>query len=94
LIVVIKPIPAVPRGFLIVVRRQMPAAPLIERCSYLIVVSRLMPAAPPRYLIAVLRPMPAAPRRCPGRIVCLYKSKFREFYTFFDVRIADPISKD
>jgi hypothetical protein len=70
LIVVIKPIPAVPRGFLIVVRRQMPAAPLIERCSYLIVVSRLMPAAPPRYLIAVLRPMPAAPRRCPGRIVC------------------------
>jgi hypothetical protein len=57
------PMPAATRRYLIQVRRPLPAAPLVKRCSYLAVVPRPMLASLRRNLIAVPRSMPVAPRR-------------------------------
>jgi hypothetical protein len=54
---------AAPSMHLIVVPRPLPAVPLAGRRRYLIVVPRPMPTAPRRYLIKMPRPMPTAPRR-------------------------------
>jgi hypothetical protein len=70
LAVVLEPMPAAQRRYLILVARRLPAAVVCHR--YLVVVPSRLPAVSldvhRRYLFVVPKPMPSAPRDCHSRI--------------------------